>query len=70
MGGSFGTAILAVVLQRGLVTHAAAPATAFDHAFRWAVVLTLPALVAAFFVPGRRPAAVDAGSGSGTPVHA
>jgi EmrB/QacA subfamily drug resistance transporter len=59
VGGSFGTAVLAVVLQRGLATHAAEPATAFDHAFLWAVGLTLPALVAALFVPGRRPAAFE-----------
>jgi EmrB/QacA subfamily drug resistance transporter len=56
VGGSFGTAILAVVLQRGLITHTAEPATAFDHAFLWAVVLTLPALIAALFVPGKAPA--------------
>jgi len=56
VGGSFGTAILAVVLQRGLAAHPADPATAFGHAFGWAVALTLPALVAAFFIPGRRPA--------------
>ncbi len=56
VGGSFGTAIFAVVLQRGLATHAAAPAVAFDHAFAWAIALTLPALVAAFFVPARHPA--------------
>ncbi|MEU4235996.1 MDR family MFS transporter [Actinoplanes sp. NPDC026619] len=60
VGGSFGTAILAVVLQRGLTSHAAEPATAFDHAFLWAVILTMPALVAAFFVPGRRPASAEA----------
>ncbi|MFD0516647.1 MFS transporter [Paractinoplanes durhamensis] len=56
VGGSFGTAILAVVLQRGLSTHGSEPAVAFDHAFAWAVALTLPALVAALFVPGRQPA--------------
>jgi len=56
LGGSFGTAILAVLLQRGLAAHAADPAIAFDHAFAWSIALSLPALIAAFFVPGRRPA--------------
>jgi EmrB/QacA subfamily drug resistance transporter len=50
LGGSFGTAILAVVLQRGLATH---PAAAFDLAFRWALLLALPALVAVYFLPTR-----------------
>lgn len=53
LGGSFGTAILAVLLQRGLAAHAADPAVAFDHAFAWSIALSLPALIAAFFVPGR-----------------
>jgi len=53
LGGSFGTAILAVLLQRGLAAHAADPAIAFDHAFAWSIALSLPALIAAFFVPGR-----------------
>ena len=60
VGGSFGTAIFAVVLQRGLATHAATPAVAFDHAFACAIALTLPALVAAFFVPTGRPAPTPA----------
>ncbi|MCU7728002.1 multidrug efflux MFS transporter [Actinoplanes sp. KI2] len=54
LGGSFGTAVLAVLLQRGLAAHAADPAVAFDHAFAWSIALSLPALVAAFFVPGRK----------------
>jgi MFS family permease len=53
VGGSFGTAVLAVVLQHGLAAHPTAPAPAFDHAFGWALALSLPALVAALFVPGR-----------------
>jgi EmrB/QacA subfamily drug resistance transporter len=55
LGGSFGTAILAVVLQRGLAAHPADPAAGFDHAFWWALALTLPGLVAVVFLPGRQP---------------
>jgi MFS family permease len=50
LGGSFGTAVLAVVVQRGL-THGTA--TAFGHAFGWTVVLTLLAVTVALMLPGR-----------------
>lgn len=46
VGGSFGTALLAVVLERGLTTGSVDDA--FDHAFWWAVGLSL---VAAAVVP-------------------
>jgi MFS family permease len=74
LGGSFGTAILAVLLQRGLATHAADPAIAFDHAFAWSIALSLPALIAAFFVPGRKSPGVagvasDRAQTSGRPVE-
>jgi EmrB/QacA subfamily drug resistance transporter len=46
IGGSLGTALLAVVLQREMRT-AVEPATAFAHAFAWAFGLTLLALVPA-----------------------
>jgi EmrB/QacA subfamily drug resistance transporter len=60
LGGSFGTALLAVALQRGLAAHPADPTTGFDHAFGWALALSLPALVAVAFLP-RKPAAPTAG---------
>ncbi|WP_051808211.1 MDR family MFS transporter [Actinoplanes subtropicus] len=63
LGGSFGTAILAVLLQRGLAAHAADPAVAFDHAFAWSIALSLPALIAAFFVPGRKKSGVAGAAG-------
>jgi EmrB/QacA subfamily drug resistance transporter len=50
VGGSFGTAVLAVVVQRGLAGSAGA-VVAFHHAFGWALALTLPALVASLLVP-------------------
>ncbi|WP_086829498.1 DHA2 family efflux MFS transporter permease subunit [Streptomyces sp. NRRL B-24572] len=49
LGGSFGTAALAVLLQHGGHTPAA-----FAHAFRWTVVLTVLAVVVAALLPGRR----------------
>ncbi|MEV6848357.1 MDR family MFS transporter [Actinoplanes sp. NPDC051411] len=61
LGGSFGTALLAVALQRGLSSHPADPATAFDHAFWWALALTLPALAAVAFLPRHQPVEPVAG---------
>jgi EmrB/QacA subfamily drug resistance transporter len=55
VGGSFGTAVLAVVLASGLAGHeatAAARAPAFNTAFYWAIGFTVLALLPAFFLPG------------------
>lgn len=57
LGGSFGTAILAVILQiatAGAATQAAA-AGGFQVSFWWAVALTVVAAVVALLLPGRRP---------------
>lgn len=54
LGGSFGTAILAVVLQRQLAGHPGP--TAFDHTFVWALVFTAIAAIPAVRIPTRRPA--------------
>ena len=67
IGGSFGTAVLAVVLQHALLSHAAGGpagrATAFDLAFWWSIGFTVAALVLAAWLPtGREPAAGWAGS--------
>jgi predicted MFS family arabinose efflux permease len=51
LGGSVGTAVLAVVLQAG---SGAGPAAAFDGAFRWAVALSALAVVPALLLPRRR----------------
>jgi EmrB/QacA subfamily drug resistance transporter len=57
IGGSFGTAVLAVVLQRTIVTHAgeglAGRATAFDVAFWWSIGFTAIAVVIALRLPNR-----------------
>ncbi|MBN9613616.1 MAG: multidrug efflux MFS transporter [Actinobacteria bacterium] len=57
LGGSFGTAILAVVLQAGIAANAshgrAGVATAFDQAFWWSIGFTSLAVLIAFLLPGR-----------------
>lgn len=59
LGGSLGTAVLTVVLQRGLASHAA-PASAFGDAFLWALGLSSLAFVPAWFYP-----AIARGKGQG-----
>ncbi|QFZ19611.1 DHA2 family efflux MFS transporter permease subunit [Saccharothrix syringae] len=56
VGGSFGTAVLVVVLQGRLAgaTGAEGTAAAFGHAFWWTVAFGVLALVPAFFIPGRQ----------------
>jgi len=66
VGGSFGVAVLAVILDaalRHLGTHsgsAARSATAFDQAFWWAVGFTGLALALSLILPGRTPSATPA----------
>ena len=54
IGGSLGTAVLAVILQHAL-TDAASPTDAFGTTFWWTVGLAGAALVPALLLPGRRP---------------
>jgi EmrB/QacA subfamily drug resistance transporter len=53
LGGSFGAAVLATVLQQQLIAHSGAggQALAFDHAFGWALALTALAAVPALLLP-------------------
>ncbi|MEV0401423.1 MDR family MFS transporter [Actinoallomurus sp. NPDC050550] len=55
VGGSFGTAVLAVVLQRSIAAHAdggpAGRASAFDVAFWWSIGFTAAAIVLALWLP-------------------
>ncbi|MFT3716353.1 MAG: MFS transporter [Gordonia sp. (in: high G+C Gram-positive bacteria)] len=57
LGGSFGTALLAVILQTALVARAAdgraGAAAAFDVAFWWSIGFAGLAVVLAFTLPGR-----------------
>ncbi|MEV5410497.1 MDR family MFS transporter [Thermopolyspora sp. NPDC052614] len=58
IGGSFGTAVLAVILDRELAARAAqgpaGAALAFDHAFWWSIGFTALALVITLWLPNRR----------------
>jgi predicted MFS family arabinose efflux permease len=63
VGGSFGVAVLAVILDtalRNLGIHpsSAASATAFDQAFWWAVGFTGLALALSLMLPGRPPSSI------------
>jgi EmrB/QacA subfamily drug resistance transporter len=54
VGGSFGSAVLAVILQRQLAGHSHTPsgqATAFAHTFWWTVAFSLLAFLPALFLP-------------------
>lgn len=51
IGGSFGTAVLAVVLSRALAAHT--PSHAFDVTFWWSIVFTLLALLLTLRLPVR-----------------
>ena len=52
VGGSFGTAVLAVVLSRAAASHPL-PA-AFDRAFWWSIAVTVPALLLTLELPVHR----------------
>lgn len=59
LGGAFGTATLAVVLQAA-ISAAGEPATGYQVAFRWATGFTVAAVVVSLLLPRRRtPTAVD-----------
>ncbi|MFI6078590.1 MDR family MFS transporter [Actinoplanes sp. NPDC051343] len=51
IGGSFGTAVLAVVLQHYATSHPLT--TAFDIAFWWSIVCTVAALLLSLLLPAR-----------------
>ena len=53
IGGSFGTAVLAVILQQALAAHPGDPAAGFDTAFWWAIGLTAVAVLFSLWLPGR-----------------
>jgi EmrB/QacA subfamily drug resistance transporter len=57
VGGSFGAAVLVVILSRQAAAHAAAGAaglaTAFGHTFWWCVGFTALAVIPALLMPGR-----------------
>ncbi|MEU4194339.1 MDR family MFS transporter [Kribbella sp. NPDC026611] len=52
LGGAFGAATLAVILQSQLIGHA--PSAAYAHSFAWAIGFMAVAAVPALFLPRRR----------------
>jgi EmrB/QacA subfamily drug resistance transporter len=59
IGGSFGTAVLAVILESSVLTHRGDLSAAFNVAFWWSVGFSGLAALLALWLPGRpRPAAV------------
>jgi EmrB/QacA subfamily drug resistance transporter len=53
VGGSFGTAVLAVVLAGAATTAGPAPVAAFQQSFWWAIGFTALGAVVSFTLPGR-----------------
>jgi hypothetical protein len=71
VGASFGTAVLAVILQHQAAGRAAAGATglaaAFGHTFWWAVGFTAAAFIPALLLPAGRPQAAPQGKVAARP---
>jgi hypothetical protein len=55
LGGAFGAAVIAMILQTQISAHASGGlvglATAFDNAFWWSLGLTAVAIIPALFLP-------------------
>ena len=56
IGGSFGTAILAVILESAVAAHPATPVDAFHVAFWWSVGFSAVAVLLSLWLPGAQPA--------------
>ena len=52
IGGSFGTAVLAVILESAIATHPATPADAFHVAFWWSAGFSAVAVLLCLWLPG------------------
>jgi hypothetical protein len=63
VGGSFGVAIAAVVLE-SVAASSHSLTRGFDQAFWWTVGFTVVAALASFFLPGRRAPEVSQDSGA------
>ena len=60
IGGSFGTAVLAVILEEAIVSHHGALAGAFDIAFWWSAGFSAVAVLLSLWLPGaQRPPSVE-----------
>ncbi|HEX4059707.1 MAG TPA: hypothetical protein VHY58_01700 [Streptosporangiaceae bacterium] len=60
IGGSFGTAVLAVILEGAIAAHPATPTDAFHVAFWWAAGFSAVAVLLSLWLPGaqRAPEAI------------
>jgi MFS family permease len=56
IGGSFGTAILAVILESAIAAHPATLADAFHVAFWWSTGFSAVAVLLSLWLPGAQPA--------------
>jgi hypothetical protein len=52
IGGSFGTAVLAVILESAVAAHPATLAAAFHVAFWWSVGFSAVAVLLSLWLPG------------------
>jgi membrane protein implicated in regulation of membrane protease activity len=52
IGGSFGTAVLAVILESAIAAHPATLADAFHVAFWWSVAFSAVAVLLSLWLPG------------------
>jgi len=66
VGGSFGAAVIAVILERQLAGNSAT--AAFQHAFWWTLAFTVAGAAVALFLPAGTGAGT--GTGTGTPATA
>jgi hypothetical protein len=62
IGGSFGTAVLAVMLQGGIAVHSRTPVNAFHTAFWWSAGFSAVAVLLSLTLPGAQ-RATEAGPG-------
>jgi MFS family permease len=62
IGGSFGTAVLAVILEEAIASHHAALASAFDIAFWWSIGFSVVAVFLSLWLPGPQAAQVPGDS--------
>jgi hypothetical protein len=52
IGGAFGTAVLAVILESAIATHPATPGDAFHPAFWWSAGFSAVAVLLSLWLPG------------------
>jgi len=55
IGGSFGAAVLTVILEGAIAAHPATPADAFHQAFWWSVGFSAVAVLLSLWLPGAQP---------------